>query len=114
MNYIKKCFIHYADFKGRARRSEYWTFALVYMVVYYLLSINQDLNIISSIFAVALFLPFLSVSVRRMHDIGKSGFWVLIQILPIIGNIIFIALTLLDSKPGDNKYGPNPKEELVL
>lgn len=113
MNYIKKCLIHYADFKGRARRSEYWTFVIAYMVIYYLLNNLAGLTLLSSIYAVVLFLPFLAVSVRRMHDISKSGLWVLIQFVPIIGNIIFIALSLLDSKPGENQFGPNPKEILM-
>ena len=111
MNYILKCLKQYADFNGRARRREYWIFFITYMIIYYLLYYVFDLLLLSSLFALLFFIPLLAVSVRRMHDIGKSGWWFLVQIIPFVGNIIFIALSLMDSKMGPNRYGANPKEE---
>lgn len=114
MDYIIKCLKQYADFSGRARRSEYWTFFLAYTVVYFIIDSVLGLSFVAYIYALLLILPILAVSARRMHDIGKSGWWILIQIVPIVGNIIFIALSLFDSKPGDNQYGPNPKGVNVM
>ncbi|MCR5474575.1 MAG: DUF805 domain-containing protein [Lachnospiraceae bacterium] len=103
----------YCDFQGRARRSEYWWYTLAYCVVSGILSglaQNSTLfGVISGIFSLALLLPSLGVSVRRLHDINKSGWWLLIGLIPIIGWIILLIWEVKDSDPGDNQYGPNPK-----
>lgn len=105
----------YADFSGRARRSEYWWFYLAVLIAYAvfeILAISTGLKVLFlllAIVALALFIPTLAVSVRRLHDTGRSGWWVLIPILPIIGTIILIVFLATDSTPGDNQYGPSPK-----
>ena len=103
----------YCDFNGRARRSEYWWFTLAYSVLSGVLSgfaqNSTIFGIISGIVSLALLLPSLGVSVRRLHDIGKSGWWLLLALIPVIGAIILIVWDCKDSEPGDNQYGPNPK-----
>ena len=104
------CFKKYVDFSGRARRSEYWYFGLFNFVVEFVLGlIFGSSSIIVSIFSLAVLLPGLAVAWRRMHDIGKSGAWCLIALIPIVGWILLLVWSCTDSKPGDNRFGPCPK-----
>lgn len=119
MNYYKLVLKKYAVFDGRAQRAEYWYFFLfniIIDIVLYIISalIGDDLNILGLLYGLALFIPGLAVAVRRLHDIGKSGWMLLINLIPIIGFIWFLILLIRDSDPGDNKYGPNPKQTIVL
>ncbi len=106
---------HYADFNGRARRKEYWMFVLFNFVVSLVLGIVMGLisqtaaNAVSIIYTLALLLPGLSLGVRRLHDTGKSGWFMLIGLIPLVGAIILLVFYCLDSQPGTNEYGPNPK-----
>jgi uncharacterized membrane protein YhaH (DUF805 family) len=106
---------HYADFNGRARRKEYWMFVLFNFVVSLVLGIVMGLisqtaaNAVSIIYTLALLLPGLSLGVRRLHDTGKSGWFMLIGLIPLVGAIILLIFYCLDSQPGTNEYGPNPK-----
>lgn len=122
MEYFKNCVLkHYVDFKGRARRKEYWFFALFEFITLILVSIVGGAldyvlglsGVLSSalvtIVTLGLILPAIAVSFRRLHDIGKSGWWFLITLIPCLGGIIFLVFMLLDSQPGSNAYGPNPK-----
>lgn len=68
-------------------------------------------SILSGIFALATLLPSLAVTVRRLHDIGRTGWWILISLIPLIGTIVLLVFTCTDSEPGDNQYGPNPKQQ---
>lgn len=112
---VKSCFSKYATFTGRASRSEYWMFALFFWLVTILFGItvialatNQTLAIIImilySLFVLAVLLPSWAVSIRRLHDIGKSGWWSLVNFIPYIGCIIFLYFMCKKSAP-DNKYG---------
>jgi uncharacterized membrane protein YhaH (DUF805 family) len=113
MNWYTAVLKKYATFSGRARRKEYWMFTLINMIIITVLQII-DFTIgtmfISGIYSLIVFLPSLAVAVRRLHDIGKSGWWLLINIIPVIGFIVMIVFLVKDSEPGPNKYGPNPKE----
>ena len=116
----------YAVFSGRARRSEFWMFSLIWVVIYFVLSvidlavgteIGGGVGMLSFIFLVATVLPALAVQVRRLHDTGRSGWWSLLNYIPIVGNIVVIFFLAQDSQQGQgldltgpNKYGPNPKE----
>lgn len=103
---VKLAFSHYADFKGRARRSEYWWFTLFNVIVSGLVSyIIPDL---AWIWTLAVLIPGLSICVRRLHDIGKSGWYYLIGLIPLVGGIIMIVWFCQDSAPA-NQWGPNPK-----
>jgi uncharacterized membrane protein YhaH (DUF805 family) len=101
MNWYLKVLKQYADFNGRARRKEYWMFILVNAIV------STILNVISievsGIYSLVVFIPTLAVSVRRMHDVGKSGWYILIPIYNLI-------LAVTDSGSGENEYGVNPKD----
>ncbi|MBS4960459.1 MAG: DUF805 domain-containing protein [Clostridiales bacterium] len=99
----------YAVFEGRARRKEYWMFVLFNFIISFVLSYISAS--ISTLYLLAVILPGIAVSVRRLHDIGKSGFWLLVSFIPIIGSIILLVFMCLDSQAGTNTYGPNPKEE---
>ena len=105
---------NYANFRGRARRSEYWYFALanfLYCIVTGLLSVKvPEVMYLVWIVSLALLVPSLAVCVRRLHDIGKSGWWYLVGFIPYIGVIILFVFFVKDSQPGENKWGANPKE----
>lgn len=113
---IKSVFTQYATFSGRARRSEYWWFFLFNLIVSVAVA-NLDwfasTQAFSVVTAIALFIPSIAVTVRRFHDVGRSGWWILTGFIPIVGLIILIAFTLTDSDPGSNSYGPSPKHAKV-
>lgn len=122
MNWFISCITqNYANFNGRARRQEYWMFTLfsfllnlaLSIVGVILISISTSLvsvtNIISFVAWAALFLPSLAVAVRRLHDTDRSGWWVLIALVPLIGAIVLLVFACMDSTPGSNQYGENPK-----
>jgi uncharacterized membrane protein YhaH (DUF805 family) len=108
----------FAEFGGRSRRKEYWMFTLFNMAIAIVLTIlslvfrESGIAIIFSgisfIYFLAAFIPGLAVTVRRLHDSGKSAWWLLIALVPIIG-LAIIVLLALDSEPAANQYGPNPK-----
>ncbi len=124
MNWYIKVINQYADFSTRARRKEFWMFVLINlgfgllaMLVDNFLGTTMDIAgqslsygfvyVAYSLFAL---IPNLALSVRRLHDVGKSGWFLLIAFIPIIGGIWLIVLYCLDSDPETNKWGPNPKE----
>ncbi len=115
MEWFIKCIKQYADFKGRARRKEYWMFTL-FNAIFGIVATILDLalfsgaSIMSTLLGLFLLIPGLAVCIRRLHDIGNSGWWVLIALIPIIGAIWLLVLVCLDSEPGTNKWGDNPKE----
>ena len=113
---IQSVFTKYVDFKGRARRSEFWYFYFFTMLVNFVISFISRVSdkagmVISIIFALAILLPSLAVAIRRLHDIGKSGWYLLIGLIPFVGEIILIVWWAKDSQPEANQYGPNPKDK---
>jgi len=112
---VKSVFTNYVNFKGRARRSEYWWFVLANFIVSCVLGILANatgsgiISAISSIYSLAVLLPSLAVEVRRLHDIGKSGWWLLISLVPVVGAILLIVWAAKDGDPAPNQYGENPK-----
>lgn len=115
IKYYKIVLKNYAKFDGRAGRAEYWYFVLCNLFVSIILGIISSIigdkhSIISNLYSLALIIPSIAVAVRRLHDIGKSGWWWLLCLIPIIGWIWIIILLVKDSNPGENKYGQNPKE----
>ena len=118
---VKLFFLRYADFKGRSRRSEYWWISLfaglVIIPLYILLIIAavQEsevfmgvIGILMMVFLLGTFIPNLAVTVRRLHDTGRSGWWYLLSFIPSVGSTIILVFCCLDSEP-DNQWGPNPK-----
>ncbi len=111
MEYFIEAIKNYAEFTGRARRKEYWMFILFYLIIYIgLMVIDGVLGtlVLSTIFSLALLIPSISVAARRLHDTGRSGWWQLIAIIPLIGAIILIVFLAQDSHD-ENQYGLNPK-----
>ncbi|MDE7305340.1 MAG: DUF805 domain-containing protein [Alistipes sp.] len=103
---------HYADFKGRARRKEFWMFMLINWVISMVLAIIGGLihfTLLGSIYSLAVLVPTLGVGVRRLHDMGKSGWWWLIAFVPVVGAIYLIYLWCQDSQAEANEWGANPK-----
>ena len=120
MNWYLDVLKKYAVFSGRARRKEYWYFYLFntiievalmlvdYMIGWY--SIEGGIGVLSAIYVLGIMIPGIAVSIRRLHDTGRSGWWLLIGLIPFIGAIVLLVFMVQDSKQGENKYGPNPKE----
>lgn len=110
--YLKVIKEHYADFNGRARRKEYWMFVLFNFIISAVLQIVfgklLGLNFIASLYGLAVLVPGIAVGVRRLHDIGKSGWWLLLALIPIV-NFYLIYLLCVDSQPEANQWGANPK-----
>jgi len=130
MELVNKYFIDiiknkYAQFSGRASRSEFWYFALFYVILAFIvvlidtLVINPMLGetasesaqggILQLVVALALLIPSISIAIRRLHDIGKSGWWLLIPLVPVIGTLVLLYFYIVDSESGSNRFGTNPK-----
>ncbi len=112
MNWYLEVLKKYAVFSGRARRREFWFFVLFnFIIMIILMIIAQAINsaILSTIYSLAVLIPSIAVTVRRLHDTDRTGWWILIGLIPIIGAIILIIFAVLDSQKGENKYGPSPK-----
>lgn len=114
IDYYKKVVVeNYVNFSGRARREEFWWFVLGNFIIYAILNILANVadvfTILSFIYGLAVLLPSLGVAFRRLHDTGKSGWWLLIGLIPCVGTIILIVFYVQDSQPGANQYGPSPK-----
>jgi uncharacterized membrane protein YhaH (DUF805 family) len=110
----------YAVFSGRSRRMEYWYFVLFNILVSIVLGAIDGLlgtrgsyagaGLLSGIYGLAVLIPSLAVTVRRLHDTDRTGWWILIALVPLIGVIVLLVFAALEGTPGDNQYGPNPKE----
>ncbi|MRH43309.1 DUF805 domain-containing protein [Aquibacillus halophilus] len=115
MEWYLKVIKNYAVFDGRARRTEYWVFTLINVMIGVVLAILEAISglfgILSFFYYLFILIPGIAVTVRRLHDIGKSGWWFLIGFVPFIGPIILLVFTCLDSYQFENEYGPNPKFE---
>ena len=118
MNAINTYFIdvikkHYVDFSGRATRTQYWMFVLFYFIGAFVLALLGDMDniigtlcsILYALYALALLLPSLSIAVRRLHDTDKSGWWLLISLLPFVGGIVLLVFMVLPSTPAANRFG---------
>ena len=108
---IKTCFKKYATFTGRARRSEYWFWALFAGIIGGIAAAieGSDGYGLSTVVSLVFLIPNLAVGVRRMHDVGKSGWYLLMSLIPIVGWIFVLVKCCTDSEPGTNMYGENPK-----
>src|SRR5947209_2955356 len=111
----------YAVFSGRARRMEYWMFVLFNIIILIVLALidyltgtfspRAGVGLLGGLYSLVVLVPSLAVTVRRLHDTGRTGWWILIGLIPVIGNIVLLIFMVLDSEPGANEYGPNPKVE---
>lgn len=119
MNYFVMALKKYAVFSGRSRRAEYWYFILFSTIITFIVTFidiavstgtGLDIQLLGTLYGLAVVLPSLGVLVRRLHDTGRSGWYVFISIIPVIGMIVLLVWLATDSQSGMNQYGPNPKE----
>jgi len=120
MNWYLQALKKYTVFSGRARRKEYWFFVLFSIIISIVLVLidiktgsldaESGIGFLSAIYGLAVLIPTIAVSVRRLHDTERSGWWLLISLIPLIGTIVLIIFMVQDGKPGENQYGANPKE----
>jgi uncharacterized membrane protein YhaH (DUF805 family) len=117
MNWYLEVLKKYAVFSGRARRKEYWMFALFNIIISFVLGFIEGLaggpGALAGIYSLAVLIPSLAVSVRRLHDTDRSGWWLLIALIPLIGALVLLVFVVQDSQPGENQYGLNPKTTLA-
>lgn len=121
MNWYVKCLRQYTDFTGRARRKEYWMYTLFNVIIVALLagidyllgwfSIEYRIGVLSGIYYLAVLLPGLAVCVRRLHDIGKSGWYYLLGLIPIVGPIILLVYYCTEGDRFENAWGEDPKKD---
>lgn len=118
MNWYIKVLKDYAVFSGRARRKEFWLFVLFHILIVFGVSlvdvaigtanVYQGIGLLSGLYLVAVFMPGLAVTVRRLHDRGLTGWLALIGLIPFVGGLIMLVLMALPGTPEDNAYGSNP------
>ena len=109
---ISTCFRKYLVIQGRASKSEFWWFQLLWSASIFIMFIFEGSEPVTYFFIgiiVIIFIPLLTAGIRRLHDTGNSGWMLLVSIIPIIGGIWLFILSVIDSEPGENKWGPNPK-----
>ncbi|ROS75340.1 DUF805 domain-containing protein [Cellulomonas sp. PhB143] len=111
---VRSVLSQYAGFSGRARRSEYWFFYLAVIIVEIVVGIVDNVlgtgGLLTGLVLLALILPSLAVAVRRLHDTDRTGWWILIGLIPIVGTIVLLVFYVSDSTPGPNRFGPSPKQ----
>ena len=113
MNWYLGCWKKYAEFSGRARRQEFWMFVLFNFLVGVAVGIVEAIlgtgGSLCGLYNLAVLIPYIAVTARRLHDTDRSGWWQLIALIPLIGFIILLVFLCSDSKPGENRFGANPK-----
>jgi uncharacterized membrane protein YhaH (DUF805 family) len=130
MQWYLKALKQYADFGGRARRTEFWMFVLVNVVISVVLGIVDTATgtanayavggaasfspgILGGLYGLAVLIPSIAVTVRRLHDTDRSGWWFLIQLIPIVGGIVLLVFVCLEGTRGPNRFGADPKQEVT-
>ncbi|MEW1696400.1 DUF805 domain-containing protein [Streptomyces sp. NPDC093249] len=112
MNWYLAVFKKYAVFNGRARRQEFWMFELFNVIASIVLGIigsATDITVLGLIYALAVIVPTLAVTVRRLHDTNRSGWWVLIGLVPVVGFVVLVVFACIEGDQHENEHGPNPK-----
>jgi uncharacterized membrane protein YhaH (DUF805 family) len=121
MSWFLKVLKNYAVFSGRARRKEYWFFVLFYAIFFMVAAFLDGLTgtynaeigmgVLTGILILALLVPNIAVTIRRLHDTDKSGWWILIAFVPFVGGIVLLIFMVMGGTQGDNQYGPDPLAE---
>ncbi|MGQ0794544.1 MAG: DUF805 domain-containing protein [Deltaproteobacteria bacterium] len=114
MNWYLAVLKKYAVFSGRASRAEYWMFFLFNLIIAFGLGIVEGIvggpGALGMLYGLATLVPGIAVAMRRLHDTDRSGWWLLLGLVPLIGAVVLIVFMAQDGKPGQNQYGANPKE----
>jgi uncharacterized membrane protein YhaH (DUF805 family) len=119
VNYFLEALKNYVTFTGRATRQQYWMYILFY-IVFYFIAVTLDINLgqfdkekmtgfISTVYTFGLLLPTIAILARRLHDIGRSSWWILLILIPVAGSLVILVFTLMDSQKGENEYGESLK-----
>jgi len=119
MNWYLEALRKYAVFDGRARRMEYWMFVLINCLIIVVLSVvdtvvglfslGNSVGALTGLYWLVVLVPSVAVTVRRLHDTDRSGWWALLALLPVLGTIVLFVFCVLDGTPGPNRFGENPK-----
>lgn len=119
--YVNAIKHHYADFSGRARRTEFWHFVLFNFIASVIAGVldralflhgPHSVGILRTLYTLAVLVPGLAVGARRLHDTGRSAWWLLLALVPFVGWIVLLVFYVENSTPGANQYGPNPKGDM--
>ncbi len=117
MHWYLEVLRQYAVFEGRSRRTEYWSFMLFHLIILIVLRITDGLagtsGMVSMFYMLAVLVPAVAVSVRRLHDTNRSGWWLLATFFPFIGVIVLLLFMVQDSDPKSNQYGSCPKQAIL-
>ncbi|EKY5004531.1 MULTISPECIES: DUF805 domain-containing protein [Citrobacter] len=118
MNWYLSVIKNYTGFSGRARRKEYWMFVLINMIICAVLNVIQavigmETPYISIIYSLGILLPSIAVAIRRLHDTERSGWWLLLSLIPIIGTIVIIVFLCQNGTAGANRFGADPKQNEI-
>jgi uncharacterized membrane protein YhaH (DUF805 family) len=122
MNWYLDAWKNYVTFTGRSRRKAYWMFVLFNIIAAVLAGVIDNVlglagkdgyGPISGLYSLAVFIPGLALAIRRLHDTGRTGWWMLLGLIPLFGWIILLIFFVTNSQPGSNQYGPNPKDTLA-
>ncbi|QDT67034.1 DUF805 domain-containing protein [Calycomorphotria hydatis] len=120
MNYYLDVWKKYAKFDGRARGKEYWYFVLFNILISFVLGLidgaimeatDAPVGVLGLLYMLAALIPGIAVTIRRLHDTGRSGFWILISFIPLVGPLILLIFLAGSTQPGPNEYGPDPTLE---
>ena len=117
---IRNVLANYANFEGRASRPEFWWFFLFYLLVQLAASVvdlalfSSSVGVLSTLSALALLLPYLAVSARRLHDIDRSAWWLLLSFVPLVGPLVLIVFFVLPPTDGPNRFGPDTRDTSVI
>lgn len=121
MYWYLKVLKNYVGFSGRARRKEFWMFTLVNVIVAFVLGMvdavlgtfdpETGIGLLGAVYVLAVLLPSIAVTTRRLHDTNRSGWWQLLYFIPLIGVLVVLIFTLLEGTPGDNRFGADPKAD---
>lgn len=122
MNWYTQVWKNGLKFSGRARRSEYWYFLLFNLIISFgllaidmlIIGLGEGISPLYWIYSLAAIIPSLAVTVRRLHDTGRSGWWILIGMIPLVGGIILIVFLATEGDYGDNQYGADPKHRMEM
>ncbi|WP_314342782.1 DUF805 domain-containing protein [Simonsiella muelleri] len=120
MNWFIDALKNAFNFSGRARRKAYWMFVLFYVIFAFVAGVldgilgttvnpKTGMGVIGGLYIFLMLLPLIALSIRRLHDTDRSGWWFLINFVPLIGGLVFFVFTLLEGTRGDNRFGPDPK-----
>lgn len=118
MEFFMRAYKNYANFSGRDTRQQYWMFYLFYIIFVVVFGFVDPLigavGLLNGIFILVSIIPSVALATRRLHDIGKSGWWQLLALIPVVGSIVLLVFLVKQGDPGENQFGPNPLNDVNI